>query len=173
MRELRLHRDVALDGDGAANLSVLVVQRIRVHLDDHLAAVRAAAHRERLAAHALAAQRARRRMLVHEEARAVDRARTIELPELAQRRRLARRMILQRLRVRAHGAAFGVEDAHRVGNDVEDRLELRDAAGEVFTQLFSLADVDAGEEKSRAPAAALVPSSGANVASMRRRPPRC
>ena len=93
-------------------------------------AVGAATHRERLATHALAAQRARGRMLVHEQARAVDRARTIELPELAQRRRLARRMILQRLRVRAHRAALGVEHAHRVGNDVEDRFELRDAAAE-------------------------------------------
>ena len=88
-RELRLHRDVALDGDRAANLAVLVVERIRVDLDDHRRAVGAATHGERLAAHALAAQRARRRMLVHEQARAVDRARTIELPELAQRRRLA------------------------------------------------------------------------------------
>ncbi len=69
---------------------VLVVQRIRVDLDDQRRAFGAAAHGERLAAHALAAQRASRGMLVHEEARAVDRARAVELPELAKRRRLAR-----------------------------------------------------------------------------------
>ena len=115
-------------------------------------AVGTATHGERFAAHALAAQRARRRMFVHEEARAVDRARAVELPELAQRRRLARRVILQRLRVRAHRAPLGVEHAHRVGNDVEDRFELRDVATQRLTQLFSFADVVAGEENS-APAA--------------------
>ena len=57
-------------------------------------------------------------------------------------------MIVQRLRIRADGASLGVEDAHGVGNDVEDRLELRDAAREVVTQLFALGDVVAGEEKS-------------------------
>ena len=59
-------------------------------------------------------------------------------------------MILQRLRVRANRAALGVEHAHRVRNNVEDRLELRDAAREVFAELFALADVVAGEEKSAA-----------------------
>ena len=57
-------------------------------------------------------------------------------------------MILQRLRVRAHRAPVGVEHAHRVGDDVEDRLELRDAAREILTQSFALGDVVAGEEQS-------------------------
>ena len=56
-------------------------------------------------------------------------------------------MILQRLGVRAYRAAFGVEDAHGIGNDVEDRFELRDVAAECFAELFSLADVVAGEEQ--------------------------
>src|SRR3954467_9536655 len=89
-------------------------------------------------------------MLVHEETRAIYRARTVELPELAQCRRLAGRMILQRLRVRARGASLRVEDAHGVGNNVEDRFELRDASAEGFTQLFALADVVAREKDSAA-----------------------
>ena len=160
-------RHVALDGHRAANLSVLVVERIGVHLDDDRRAVGAAANGERLAAHTLAAQRARRRMLVHEQARAIDRARTVELPELAQRRRLPGRMILHGLRVRAHRAPFGVEYAHGIRNDVEDRLELRDVAAEGFTELFSLADVVAGEQNA---AAARTPRSAcANVVSISRR----
>ena len=59
-------------------------------------------------------------------------------------------MVLLRLRVRAHRASVGVEHAHRIGDDVEDRLELRDVAAQRFAQLFSLADVVAGEEQSAA-----------------------
>ena len=91
--------------------------------------VGAAPHRERLAAHPLAAQRARRRVLVHEQARA---RRCVRGRSSCQSSRsvdgCARRVILLRLRVRANRAALGVEHAHRVGDDVEDRLELRDAA---------------------------------------------
>ena len=105
---------------------------------------------ERLAAHALTAQRARGGMLVHEQARSVDRARTVELPQLAQRRRLAGRVVRERLRVRAHRSPLGVEHAHRVGDDVEDRLELRDVSAESFAEIFSLADVVAGEEQAAA-----------------------
>ena len=151
LRELRLHRHVAFDGDRAANLSVLVVERVRVDLDDHRRAVGAATDGERLAAHALAAQRARRRVLVHEQARSVDRARAVELPQLAQRRRLAGRVVRERLGVRAHRSALGVEHAHGVWNDVEDRLELRDVSAEGFAEIFSLADVVAGEEQAAPP----------------------
>src|SRR5438477_6863529 len=85
-------------------------------------------------------------MLVHEETGAVDRAWTIELPQLAQRRRLSTRMVLERLRIGPNGPAVRVEDADRVRNDVEDGLELRDAAGQTFTQLLPLGHVAAGEE---------------------------
>ena len=110
----------------------------------------AAANGEGFAADALAAHGARGRMLVHEQARAGDGARAIELPELAERRRLAARVILKGLGVRSQQATLGIEDAHRVGDNVEDRLELRDAAGEIFTQTFSFGDVVAGEDESAA-----------------------
>lgn len=85
-------------------------------------------------------------MLMHEETGPVDGARTIELPQLTQRRRLSRRMILLSLRVRPSRSPLCVRDANRVRNDVEDRLELGDASAECFTKLFALADVDAGEK---------------------------
>ena len=112
---------------------MLVVKRIRVHLDDHLPSVGTALYRERLTTHALAAQCPRCRMLVHEQARPIDRARAVELPELTQGRGLSCRMIVQRLCIRPYGASLCIDDAHGVGNDVEDRLELRDAARQVFT----------------------------------------
>src|SRR5439155_8071686 len=89
-------------------------------------------------------------MLVHEQARAVHRSRAVELPELAKRRRLSAGMVLHRLRVRANRAAVGVENAHRVGDDVKDRLELRDATGQTLSQLLALRDVAAGKENSAA-----------------------
>ena len=92
--ELRLDGDVAFDRHGTANLAVLVVERIRVDLDDDLSAVRSALHRERLAANALATQRTSGRMFVHEKTGSVDRARTVELPQLAQRGRLSRGMVV-------------------------------------------------------------------------------
>ena len=47
--ELRLHRHITLDGDGTANLSVLVVERVGVHLNDDLPAIGTSLHRERFA----------------------------------------------------------------------------------------------------------------------------
>jgi hypothetical protein len=95
-----------------------------------------------------ASQRARRGMLVHEEARAFHRTRAVELPELAKGRRLARGsgVILERLRVRANRSPVDVHDAHGIGNDVEDRLELRDAPPQCLTELLAFADVGPGEE---------------------------
>src|SRR5690348_9923558 len=115
---------------------MFVVQRIRVHFDDDLLAVRAPLYRERLPTYALAAQRARGRMLVHEETGAVDRPWPIELPELTQCRGLARGMIVKRLRIRSHGASLSIDHSHRIRYDVEDRLELSDAASEILTQIF-------------------------------------
>ena len=59
-------------------------------------------------------------------------------------------MVLQRLCVRADSAALGVGHTHRIGNDVEDGLELCDASAESFSQLFALTDVVAGEENTAA-----------------------
>src|SRR4051812_2228121 len=86
-------------------------------------------------------------MLMHEEARAVDRSRTVELPELTECRWLARGMIVERLRIRSHGASFSIDHSHGIRYDVEDRFELSDAASEALSQIFSLGDVDAGEKK--------------------------
>src|SRR4051812_25138136 len=57
-------------------------------------------------------------------------------------------MILLRLCVRLEHPSVGVKNSDRIRDNVEDRLELRDAAGEIFTETFSLSDVVAGEEKS-------------------------
>ncbi len=138
--------DVALDRDRAAHPLVRIVEGVRVDLDHRDVPLGAAAHLQRLAAHALAAQGAGRGMLVDEQGGAAERAGAVELPELAQRLRVALPVLLLRLRVGPYRLAVGVHHAHRVGQHVEDRLELRDAAGEVLTQAFALGDVGAGEE---------------------------
>src|SRR5689334_18577578 len=56
-------------------------------------------------------------------------------------------MIVQGLRVGPDGSPLCVDNAHGVGNDVEDGFELGHAASQVFTQLLSFGDVDAGEEQ--------------------------
>src|SRR6185503_7723522 len=94
------------------------------------------------------AQGSRGRVFVHEEAGAVARTRPVELPELAKRGRLAARVVLHRLRVGPDGPPLQVEDADGIRNDVEDRAELGDAAGEVFAQVFPLGDVVARKEQS-------------------------
>src|SRR5205085_6193257 len=54
---------------------------------------------------------------------------------------------VQRLRIRSHGAYFSIDHSDGIRYDVEDRLELSDAAGEVLPQIFAFGDVDAGEKK--------------------------
>ena len=138
--------DVALHGDRPAHPAVRVVQRIRVHLDDGGRATSPAPHLQDLATHALAAQRAGGGMLVHEQRGAVERARAVELPQLAQRLRLRLGMLELRLCIRAHRAAVGIHHAHRVGEHVEDRFQLGHAARQVFTQLLALRHVAAGKQ---------------------------
>src|SRR3982751_110137 len=56
-------------------------------------------------------------------------------------------MIVKRLRIRSHGASFSIDHSHRIRYDVEDGLELRNAPCEIFAVVFSLGDVDTGEEE--------------------------
>src|SRR5690242_2049219 len=56
-------------------------------------------------------------------------------------------MIVKRLRIRSHGAPFSIDHSYGIRNDVEDRLELCDAAREILSQIFSFGNVDAGEKQ--------------------------
>ena len=90
-------------------------------------------------------------MLVHEERGAGQGPGTIELPELSQRLRPRRCVLLLCLCIRPDRATVGIDDAHRIGKDVEHRLELRDAARQVFTQLLALGDVAARKQDAPSP----------------------
>ena len=86
-------------------------------------------------------------MLVHEEADAVECPRSIQSPELLEPVGAHHAVLELRLRIRANDLPVDLEDTHGVRYDVEDRLQLRDAAREIGTQLLTIADVGADEQQ--------------------------
>ena len=91
---------------------------------------------------------------------AVQSARPLARPQFAQRARRGLAMFLLRERVRAEDVPVRVIHAHRLGQHIEDRRQLRHAAGQVTAQILPFGDVS-GDDR-HAPC-------GARVANWRER----